>query len=141
MRTLAAATLALHLAFIVWVVFGALIAHGRRPWRALHIASLLYSVIIEIGPWPCPLTLAEQYFESRAGITPYHGGFLVHYLDALVYPNAPGWLLSMGAALILIANLAIYVTPCRFLPFNLFGRPRDSNAARHHLSGCRVRRP
>jgi hypothetical protein len=141
MKALAAVTLAAHLAFIVWVIFGALVAHGRRRLRALHVASLIYSLIIEIGPWPCPLTLAEQYFESRAGIAPYHGGFLVHYLDALVYPNAPGWLLSTGAALVLIANLAVYWAPSMFLPSDFFGRPCDSNAARHHFGRCRVRRP
>jgi hypothetical protein len=69
---------------------------------------LVYAVVIEIGRWPCPLTLAEQYFESRAGMEPYQGGFLVHYLDGLVYPNVPGWLLSVVAVFILIANIIAY---------------------------------
>ena len=108
MRALAAATLVVHLAFIVWVIFGALLARGRRWLKALHLLSLVYAVVIEIGPWPCPLTLAEQYFESRAGIEPYQGGFLVHYLHARVDPNVPGSLLSAMAIVILIANIAVY---------------------------------
>src|SRR5438128_8169757 len=45
--------------------------------------------LVEILPWTCPLTWAENFLETRAGIAPYQGGFLLHYLDALVYPNIP----------------------------------------------------
>ena len=40
-------------------------------------------------PMALSSTLAEQYFESRAGWTPFHGSFLLHYLDAIVYPTFP----------------------------------------------------
>lgn len=140
MKALAAATLVVHLAFIFWVIFGALVTRGR-PWlKALHLASLIYAVIIEIGPWPCPLTLAEQYFESRAGIEPYRGGFLVHYLDALVYPNVPGWLLSAFAVLILIANVAVDCRLDRLISLHVFCGPRNPQSARHHFSGRGIHR-
>ncbi|HEX4020970.1 MAG TPA: DUF2784 domain-containing protein [Acidobacteriaceae bacterium] len=106
---LAATILVLHIAWILWVVFGAFWTKGR-PWlTAFHIASLLWGIIVEIGPWPCPLTLTEDFFESKAGIGTYSGSFLVHYLDRLVYPNIPVTLLIVCGVSICIFNLAIYV--------------------------------
>jgi hypothetical protein len=83
---LATAILLLHALFILWVVFGALLTRSRPLLRWLHIASLLWGILTEVLPWPCPLTLLENWLEARAGIEPYHGGFLLHYLDKLVYP-------------------------------------------------------
>ncbi|HUA93497.1 MAG TPA: DUF2784 domain-containing protein, partial [Terracidiphilus sp.] len=78
-----------HLLWLALVIFGALWTRGRPVLTALHILALVWGIVVEIGPWPCPLTLAENYFESQAGVTPYQGGFLLHYLDAIVYPHLP----------------------------------------------------
>src|SRR5205809_391089 len=82
---LAAAILGLHLLFILWIVFGAAVTRCRPLLRWLHLGSLVWGILIEILPWTCPLTWAENWLETRAGIAPYQGGFLLHYLDALVY--------------------------------------------------------
>jgi hypothetical protein len=84
---LATAVLTIHLAWIIWVIFGWLVSRNRPVLRWLHFASLIYGIFIEIAPWPCPLTLLEQHLESLAGIAPYREPFLVHYLDAVVYPD------------------------------------------------------
>jgi hypothetical protein len=108
MKLLAAAVLALHLAWILWVIFGAFFTR-RRPWlTGFHLASLVWGMIAEAGPWPCPLTLAENALESHAGIQPYSGGFLVHYLDAIVYPNVPVGLIIGCAVAVCGANLIVY---------------------------------
>jgi len=112
-RVLAEVVLLLHLAFITWVIAGALLTRGR-PWlSALHIASLVYGIVAELGPWPCPLTLAENFFEARAGLVPYKGPFLLHYLDLLVYPNLPASLLIACGVAVCVVNLAIYVLRLR----------------------------
>lgn len=54
----------------------------------------MLGLVAEVGPWPCPLTLAEQYFEARAGAPSYQGSFLMRYLDAIVYPNLPYWVVA-----------------------------------------------
>jgi len=75
----------------------------------LHIASLIYAIIIESVLWPpCPLTLAENWLEARAGIEPARGPFLVRALDATVYPNVPVWLVVGGAVIVCAAILGIY---------------------------------
>lgn len=105
---LAIVVLATHLGFILWVIFGAILTRGRRWLAWAHILCAIYGVAIEVAPWPCPLTLAENWFEAQAGRAPYHGPFLLHYLDALVYPNVPPSLLVWGAAVALAANAFVY---------------------------------
>ena len=106
---LATAVLALHLVWITWVIGGWLVSRNRPTVRCVHLASLVYSVFIELAPLPCPLTLLENYLESRAGVTPYQGPFLVHYLDAVVYPNVPEALLVSIAVGVCGANLYLHV--------------------------------
>jgi hypothetical protein len=105
---LAIIVLTLHLAFILWVVLGVFFTSGRPVLRQLHIISLVWGLLIEIFPWTCPLTFAETWLEQRAGVTPYQGGFLLHYLDALVYPNVPPLLLLLAAIMVVAANIAVY---------------------------------
>jgi hypothetical protein len=105
---LAILVLALHLGFVLWVMVGAIFTR-HRPWfSTVHIACAVYGVIIEAGPWPCPLTLLENWFEVQAGRTPYRGPFLLHYLDAIVYPRVPPQLLTAAAVAVLAVNAAIY---------------------------------
>lgn len=106
---LAATVLALHGAWILWVAGGVFCTKGR-PWlTAFHIASLLWGIAVEVGPWPCPLTLAENFFESKAGIQPYSGGCVVHYLDRMVYPNVPVNVLIVCGITVCALNLAVYL--------------------------------
>jgi hypothetical protein len=110
---LAAAVLGIHLVWIAWLIFGWLVSRNRPVLRWLHFGSLIYGIVIEISPWPCPLTLLEQWLESRAGMAPYRGPFLVHYLDALVYPNVPETVLVPIAVAVCAVNL--YLHARRFL--------------------------
>lgn len=111
---LAGLVLVVHLLFILWVMGGILVVR-RHPWlKWVHIGSLLYSIIIEVVAWlPCPLTVLEQMLENRAGIAAYHESFLVHYLDALVYPSVPLMFLVSVTVAFCAANLAYYVLSWR----------------------------
>ncbi|MGP8252619.1 MAG: DUF2784 domain-containing protein [Terracidiphilus sp.] len=100
--------LTFHLAWIAAVIFGAFWTRGRPVWSAVHVLTLIWGIVFEAGPWPCPLTLAEQYFESRAGWNAYQGSFLLHYLDAIVYPNLPGWVVTVAGVAVCSLNLGIY---------------------------------
>ena len=106
---LATLVLLVHALFIAWVVFGALLARSHRRLRRLHIASLIWAVLVEVLPWlPCPLTSLENYLEQKGGIDPYQGGFLLHYLDKLVYPDVSATVLQIAAVIVFLLNLAFY---------------------------------
>ncbi|MHB8542096.1 MAG: DUF2784 domain-containing protein [Candidatus Acidiferrales bacterium] len=100
--------LAVHLAFIGWVIFGAIFSRGRPRLAWAHVATIVYGIIVETTAFVCPLTLAENWCEARAGVEPYHGPFLLHCLDATVYPNVPATLLIAVAVAVCVFNLGLY---------------------------------
>ena len=105
---LAVSVLFLHALFILWVIFGALLTRSRPLLRWLHIVSLVWGVLVEVLPWPCPLTLLENGLEGKAGVEPVQGGFLLHYLDKLVYPDISSSILTIAALIVCAMNLALY---------------------------------
>jgi hypothetical protein len=112
MEALAVAVLVLHLVWILWAIAGALWTRGR-PWLTVfHVLSLIWGIIVEVGPWPCPLTLAEQWLEARAGMHAsahtWASGFLVHYLEATIYPDLPAWVVTGFGVAVCAFNLGIY---------------------------------
>ena len=109
-RLAAEAILFLHVLWCVWVLLGWTVTRGRRVLRMLHVLSVAYAIVIELVPWPpCPLTAAETELEARAGVEPTHGPFLVHVLDAIVYPNLPEWLVVVLAVFVCALILGVYV--------------------------------
>jgi len=91
-------------------MLGWTVTRCRPRLRTLHIASLIYAIVIELVPWPpCPLSVAETWLEALAGIEPVHGPFLVRVLDAVVYPDLPEWLVVGCAVLVCLAVLWVHL--------------------------------
>jgi len=105
---LADVLLAAHLIYIAWVIFGAFFTRGRPKLAALHVAAIVWGIITETTSAPCPLTTAENWCEASAGVAPFHGPFLLHCLDATVYPNVPASLLVTVAVAVCAVNLLVY---------------------------------
>lgn len=108
-RVAADAMLVLHLAFIVFALFGGLLAlrWPRLAW--LHLAAATWAVGIECLGGICPLTTIEQRLLRAAGEAGYRGGFVEHYLVPLIYP--PGLTRThqtVLGAIVLAVNVAIY---------------------------------
>ena len=104
------AVLFLHLLWCGWVLLGWIETRYRPVLRTVHIASLIYAIIIELVPWPsCPLTVAETWLEARAGIEPAHEPFLMRILDAVVYPDLPEWVVVGCAVFVCVAVLCVYL--------------------------------
>jgi hypothetical protein len=108
MIKLAILVVAIHALWLLLVILGALWTRGRRLWSAIHICALFWGILVEVSPWPCPLTLAESYFEARAGAAAYQASALLRFLDNLVFPNLPGWILTSVGVSVCIFNLGIY---------------------------------
>lgn len=108
MLRLAILVVAIHAAWLFLVIFGALWTRRRPVWGAVHVLALVWGIIAEVGPWPCPLTVVEEYFEARAGAAAYHGSFVLHVLESIVYPNLPGWIVASAGVAVCVLNLGIY---------------------------------
>ena len=104
---LAVFVLFLHALFIVWVALGAFVTRSRPILRWLHVASVVWGILTELL-WLCPLTGLENWLEAKSGVQPYQGGFLLHYLDKLVYPDISATVLTTAGVLVCLLNLAIY---------------------------------
>ena len=102
-------TAAAHLTFIAFVIFGALLGRRSRVWMALHVAAMVYGVMIEVFYWYCPLTVLEQYLRRKAGRGEYDDAFIAHYLNRVIYLDAPQWALILAAVLVLSVNAGLYL--------------------------------
>ena len=103
-----------HFAFVVFVVLGALLV-VRRPWVAwVHLPAALWGALIEFGGWVCPLTPLEVRLRQGAGESGYSGGFIEHYVVALLYPQGLTRELQIGfGALVVLINVWLYAVIVR----------------------------
>lgn len=85
--TAAALVLLAHLAFVLFVVFGAalVVRWPRMAW--LHLPAALWGVFIELSGRGCPLTMLENLLRLRAGVEGYGESFIEHYVLWLLYPG------------------------------------------------------
>lgn len=109
-HVLANATALVHLAFILFVLFGGLVVLKWPHAMWLHIPAAIWGVLIEFAGWYCPLTRWENHFLREAGRAGYSDGFVAHYIFPLIYPAGltRGIEIALGA-IVLIVNAGIYV--------------------------------
>jgi hypothetical protein len=108
-RLAAGAVLLLHLAFILFVLFGALLAVRRRWIVALHLPVAAWGFLVELTGAGCPLTYAENFLRISAGQAGYPEGFVEHYLLWLIYPTGlTRDVQFVLAGIVLAVNAAIY---------------------------------
>ena len=108
MGALAGAVILIHFLWITFVLVGVVWTRERPVWTFLHIACLLWGIVVEVGPWPCPLTMLEDFLEARGGAHFVQGNFILHWVQALMYPNVPYWLVTTAGVTACLISLAIY---------------------------------
>ena len=113
-RLAADAVVLAHGAFILFAVFGGLLALRWRWLALLHLPAAAWAVFIAATGRICPLTPLEVSLRIAAGDAGYDGGFVEHYLIPIIYPAG----LTRGvqfalAALVLVVNLAVYAAVLR----------------------------
>ncbi len=98
-----------HLGFILFVLFGGLLALRWRRVIWLHLPAVAWGIAVEVLHLPCPLTRWENLFRHLAGQDGYGGGFIEHYILTLIYPAGLTpeiqWVL---AAVVVVINVAVY---------------------------------
>ena len=102
-------TLIIHFAFILFVIFGALLFFITTKIIFIHIPAFIWGSYIELTNSICPLTYLENWFLHKANLTTYSEGFIQNYLVPIVYPvNLTKDLqIFLGIGLIVI-NIIIY---------------------------------
>ena len=94
-----------HVLFVAFVVFGlVLILFGKllnwswvRNWW-FRIAHLVAIIVVVLQAWLgaiCPLTTLEMYLRRQAGDTVYAGTFISHWLESILYYQAPMWVFTL----------------------------------------------
>lgn len=109
-RLLADALVVVHLAFVLFVVLGGLLAlrWPRAAW--VHLPAAAWGAWIEWAGWICPLTPLENRLRQRGGQSGYETTFVEQYIVPVLYP--PGlsretqWVLG---ALVVAVNVAVYL--------------------------------
>lgn len=128
-RIAADAVMLLHLTFVLFVVFGALLVM-RFLWLAfLHLPAVAWGAFIEISGGICPLTYVENDLRQRAGSAGLEAGFIEHYIYSLLYP--PGLTRNVQlvlAGFVLCLNSALYAW--------ILVRRRSKQANRDARSEC-----
>ena len=108
-RFAADGVLLLHLAFILFAIFGGALAVWWRWMPVVHLPAAAWAVFVELTGRICPLTYLEEHLRIRAGQSGYTGGFVEHYLVEVIYPSGlTREVQFMLAAAVVVINIAIY---------------------------------
>jgi hypothetical protein len=101
---LAGVVMVVHLAFILFVAVGALLAWRwpRLVW--LHVPAVAWGFGIIVIGYECPLTPLEKWLRRRAGDDGYQGGFVDRYVEDVIYPEEFTPLLRALAAVTIVAG-------------------------------------
>jgi hypothetical protein len=95
------AVLLMHALFVVFVVSGLILilVGGALGWswvrlRWFRLAHLAAIGVVVVQSWLgaiCPLTTLEMELRTRAGESSYPGSFIAHWVEAVLYYQAPPW--------------------------------------------------
>lgn len=115
-----------HVLFVLFVVGGLLLIFAgkalrwswvRNPWfRLAHLTAI---AIVVLQSWLgilCPLTTLEMALRELGGEATYTGGFIVHWLEVLLYYQAPAWMFTAAYSTfgLLVVVSWFWVRPRRF---------------------------
>lgn len=98
---LADTLLIIHVLFVAFVVLGLFAVYAgyflnwqwvrNRVFRIAHLGAIGYVVVQSWLGAVCPLTTWEMALRAEAGVATYAGSFIQHWLQRLLYYNAPDW--------------------------------------------------
>jgi hypothetical protein len=117
-QLLADAVLLLHFAVVLFVVGGlvAILVGNRLDWgwvnrRWFRLAHLAAVGVIVAQAWLgklCPLTTLEAWLRTQAGAPAYQGSFIEHWLQRLIYFDAPAWAFTLAYTVFAVLVAAVW---------------------------------
>ena len=105
---------ALHFAFIAFVVAGGFLTLWHRGWAIVHLPAVAWAAWTEFTSTVCVLTPWENALRAQAGDAGYAGSFVDHYIVPIIYPQAltPDLQLWLGVGVVAL-NAVIYALAWR----------------------------
>jgi len=116
-QLLADAVLVIHFGIVLFVVGGLVVvlAGNGLQWRWVndwwfrlaHLAAIGFVVVQAWLGQLCPLTTLESWLRVQSGSASYTSSFVEHWLQRLIYHEAPLWVFTLAytgfAMLVLLA--------------------------------------
>ena len=113
-RLLADVTVVVHLAFVVFVLFGGLLVYAGLGWRGCTSRQSLGARGLSSPAGLCPLTPLENWLRTQSGAAAYDSSFIEHYLLPVLYPASLSrelqWVLG---SIVLVVNAVLYLVVLR----------------------------
>ncbi len=98
-----------HLAFVIFVVAGGLVAFKWRKAIYFHLPAAAWGALIEFAGWICPLTPLENWLRRQGGASAYSGDFVNHYIMPILYPSELTREVQVVlGVLVVVINVGIY---------------------------------
>lgn len=121
---LADAVVALHVAYVGFIIVGQLVILAGIPlrwqwirnfwFRLFHLLSISYVALEAIAGVACPLTLWEDDLRRLAGQTVYEGTFIGRFMHDILFYNADSWIFTASyITFALLVLLTFVIAPPR----------------------------
>lgn len=107
-RILAELVLVIHFCFVLFVVLGGLLVLRWPAILWLHLPAFVWGILVQCFFWSCPLTPLENWFRRLGGEAGYTGGFVEHYIMAILYANVSRGFQVMLGLLLIGVNALVY---------------------------------
>ena len=106
---LVVSTVAVHFAFIAYVLAGGFLAFRWPRTIGVHVVAVAWGFAGLLAHWPCPLTVLERRARALAGMSPLPpDGFIAHYLTGVLYPKAATGVVELLLAAVIALSWACY---------------------------------
>lgn len=98
-----------HLLWIIFIIFGFLVSLKYFKASFLHMGSLVFTFVLNLMGWYCPLTYLENYLYRLCDSNlPYSGSFITNNLEKLIYLDMDEGYLRIGAIVWVGLNMGGY---------------------------------
>jgi Protein of Unknown function (DUF2784) len=132
-QLLADAVLVIHFGVVLFVVGGlvVVVAGNWLRWRWVNqlwfrLAHLAAIAVVVLQAWLgqyCPLTTFESWLRVQAGAAAYERSFIEHWLQRLIFYEAPFWVFTVAYTAFAVLVLLVW---WRYPPRRGSGRGSDA---------------
>lgn len=108
-RALEMLTVAVHFAFIGYLVVGGFVAWRWPRTIAVHVVAVIWGFGSVLIGYDCPLTAVENWARIAGGGQPLPpSGFIAHYITGVLYPGDAENLVRLLVVAVVVASWVGY---------------------------------